>query len=48
MDVDDETPEAGESGNMYMFEGKDYSKEPSAEDVKAFENLLKGKFWLIC
>ncbi|OWF36362.1 Chromodomain-helicase-DNA-binding protein 1-like [Mizuhopecten yessoensis] len=26
--------------SMYEFEGTDYSKEPSAEDIKAFEKLL--------
>ncbi|XP_035687270.1 chromodomain-helicase-DNA-binding protein 1-like [Branchiostoma floridae] len=26
--------------NMYVFEGKDYSKEPSADDLKAFETLV--------
>lgn len=26
---------------MYYFEGKDYSKDPSAEDEKTFELLLE-------
>lgn len=26
--------------HMYLYEGKDYSKEPSAEDKKTFEHLL--------
>lgn len=25
---------------MYLYEGKDYSKEPSREDQKAFDQLL--------
>ncbi|KAI8520689.1 Chromodomain-helicase-DNA-binding protein 1-like [Branchiostoma belcheri] len=28
------------ANNMYVFEGKDYSKEPSADDLKAFETLI--------
>jgi hypothetical protein len=27
---------------MYMFEGTDYSKEPTAADKKAFDELLEG------
>lgn len=26
--------------HMYLFEGKDYSKEPSKEDRKSFEHLV--------
>lgn len=26
--------------HMYVYEGKDYSKEPSREDKKAFDQLL--------
>lgn len=26
---------------MYYFEGKDYSKDPSADDQKSFERLLE-------
>lgn len=26
--------------HMYLFEGKDYSKEPSKEDKKSFEQLV--------
>ncbi|XP_019639122.1 PREDICTED: chromodomain-helicase-DNA-binding protein 1-like [Branchiostoma belcheri] len=34
-------PEEEETANnMYVFEGKDYSKEPSADDLKAFETLI--------
>ncbi|XP_066278036.1 chromodomain-helicase-DNA-binding protein 1-like [Branchiostoma lanceolatum] len=38
---DDEEEEEDEAAhNMYVFEGKDYSKEPSADDLKAFETLV--------
>ncbi|KAK3804046.1 hypothetical protein RRG08_003214 [Elysia crispata] len=29
--------------SMYMFEGTDYSKEPSAADLKAFDELIKAE-----
>jgi hypothetical protein len=29
--------------SMYEFEGVDYTKEPSAADKKAFEDLLSSK-----
>ena len=29
------------SDHMYYFEGKDYSKDPSAEDQKSFDRLLE-------
>jgi hypothetical protein len=29
---------------MYEFEGVDYTKEPSAADKKAFEDLLSSKW----
>ncbi|XP_057649336.1 chromodomain-helicase-DNA-binding protein 1-like isoform X2 [Chionomys nivalis] len=47
--VSDALPAAAEGGNgeqeegknhMYLFEGKDYSKEPSKEDRKSFEQLV--------
>ncbi|XP_075837943.1 chromodomain-helicase-DNA-binding protein 1-like isoform X2 [Microtus pennsylvanicus] len=47
--VPDALPAAAEGGNreqeegknhMYLFEGKDYSKEPSKEDRKSFEQLV--------
>ncbi|CAH6926685.1 chromodomain-helicase-DNA-binding protein 1-like [Phodopus roborovskii] len=47
--VPDALPAAAEVGNreqeegknhMYLFEGKDYSKEPSKEDRKSFEQLV--------
>ena len=28
--------------SMYMFEGTDYSKEPTAADQKAFDELIEG------
>jgi len=28
---------------MYVFEGTDYSKEPSAADCKVFQQLLDGE-----
>lgn len=33
--------------HMYLFEGKDYSKEPSKEDRESFEQLvnLQKPFW---
>lgn len=27
--------------HMYFFEGKDYSKDPSADDEKSFDRLLE-------
>jgi hypothetical protein len=27
---------------MYMFEGTDYSKEPTAADQKAFDEMIEG------
>ncbi|XP_069053586.1 chromodomain-helicase-DNA-binding protein 1-like isoform X1 [Lepisosteus oculatus] len=30
----------GQSTHMYLYEGKDYSKDPSAEDQRSFEQLL--------
>lgn len=29
---------------MYYFEGKDYSKDPSADDEKTFQLLLEKQF----
>ena len=29
---------------MYVFEGHDYSKEPSDKDKSAFDELIAGKF----
>ena len=31
------------TGHMYLFEGKDYSKETSAADQKAFDDLMAGE-----
>ncbi|XP_059177653.1 chromodomain-helicase-DNA-binding protein 1-like [Physella acuta] len=36
----EETDENTEPVSMYVFEGKDYSKEPSAADIDAFEKLI--------
>lgn len=30
--------------SMYMFEGTDYSNEPSSADQKAFDQLMEGIF----
>ncbi|XP_008588670.1 PREDICTED: chromodomain-helicase-DNA-binding protein 1-like [Galeopterus variegatus] len=46
--ISDALPAAGEGSreqeegknHMYLFEGKDYSKEPSKEDRKSFEHLV--------
>lgn len=37
--LDDQGPQS-----MYVFEGTDYSKEPSTADQKAFEELIEGIF----
>ena len=37
-----EDPDPTQS-SMYMFEGRDYSKEPSAADLKAFEQLIQAE-----
>ena len=29
---------------MYVFEGTDYSNEPSAADKKAFDDLVSGMY----
>ena len=39
---DDDEEEGSQIQSMYMFEGTDYSKEPSAADLKAFDQLIKG------
>ena len=39
---DDERDESDGVNNMYVFEGKDYSKEPSAADCHAFQQLADG------
>uniref|UniRef100_I3M906 Chromodomain helicase DNA binding protein 1 like n=2 Tax=Ictidomys tridecemlineatus TaxID=43179 RepID=I3M906_ICTTR len=36
----EEGSELGLKSHMYLFEGKDYSKEPSKEDRKSFEQLV--------
>ena len=30
---------------MYVFEGHDYSKEPSVKDKSAFDELIAGMFF---
>ncbi|XP_068814517.1 chromodomain-helicase-DNA-binding protein 1-like isoform X2 [Struthio camelus] len=37
---EDESEEEDTENHMYLYEGKDYSKEPSREDKKAFHQLL--------
>ncbi|XP_068615739.1 chromodomain-helicase-DNA-binding protein 1-like [Brachionichthys hirsutus] len=40
----EENPSDSDGHNhMYYFEGKDYSKDPSAEDQKSFDCLLEGQ-----
>ena len=39
---DNEEEEEEGVKNMYIFEGKDYSKEPSAADCDAFQQLVDG------
>ncbi|KAK6180019.1 hypothetical protein SNE40_012242 [Patella caerulea] len=41
LDVDEEVEEGPQS--MYMFEGTDYSNEPTAEDRKAFDALIEAE-----
>ncbi|XP_025906130.1 chromodomain-helicase-DNA-binding protein 1-like isoform X2 [Nothoprocta perdicaria] len=36
---EDETEEEDTENHMYLYEGKDYSKEPSREDKEAFDQL---------
>lgn len=36
----EENEEEDTENHMYVYEGKDYSKEPSREDKKAFDQLL--------
>ena len=33
--------------NMYVYEGRDYSKDPSDEDKVAFDKLVTGMLWNI-
>ena len=39
----EEEEEADAGPSMYVFEGKDYAKEPSAADRKSFDQLISGK-----
>ncbi|XP_072016893.1 chromodomain-helicase-DNA-binding protein 1-like [Amphiura filiformis] len=43
MEEEDEDDAEKKVTHMYMFEGKDYSKEPSAEDTKAFDELVAAE-----
>jgi len=48
-DNDDDDDDA--VSNMYMFEGRDYSKEPSAADCRVFHQLVDGTHsvtYLLC
>ncbi|KAM8820274.1 chromodomain-helicase-DNA-binding protein 1-like [Eudromia elegans] len=51
MDVvlphEDESEEEDTENHMYLYEGKDYSKEPSREDKEAFDQLLDHQKALI-
>lgn len=40
---EENTSESDGQNHIYYFEGKDYSKNPSAEDQKSFEHLLLGQ-----
>ena len=33
--------------SMYVFEGTDYSNEPSAADKKAFDDLVSGMYSVV-
>nr|XP_006819816.1 PREDICTED: chromodomain-helicase-DNA-binding protein 1-like [Saccoglossus kowalevskii] len=46
MKEDDELDTLEEQANMYVFEGKDYSVEPSMADQKAFDDLIAGELSL--
>ena len=47
MEIDEEDEDgAGEvpgGSSMYVFEGTDYSKEPTKEDMDFFESMLESK-----
>lgn len=38
---EEQDSESDEQNHMYYFEGKDYSKDPSADDQKVFDGLLE-------
>uniref|UniRef100_A0A8C7YL64 Chromodomain helicase DNA binding protein 1-like n=1 Tax=Oryzias sinensis TaxID=183150 RepID=A0A8C7YL64_9TELE len=38
---EEERPESDELNHMYIFEGVDYSRDPSSEDQKIFDRLLE-------
>ncbi|XP_061744943.1 chromodomain-helicase-DNA-binding protein 1-like isoform X2 [Nerophis ophidion] len=41
QEEEDSGSESDRQNHMYCFEGKDYSKDPSAEDQKSFDQLLE-------
>ncbi|XP_030837594.1 chromodomain-helicase-DNA-binding protein 1-like isoform X1 [Strongylocentrotus purpuratus] len=45
--MEDDEGSDEEKGHMYMFEGKDYSKETSAADKKAFDEMMSAQIALI-
>ncbi|KAF7237536.1 Chromodomain-helicase-DNA-binding protein 1-like [Varanus komodoensis] len=40
LPLTEESEEQNVESHMYVYEGKDYSKEPSSEDLKTFDQLL--------
>ncbi|ELU15824.1 hypothetical protein CAPTEDRAFT_142589, partial [Capitella teleta] len=40
---DEDAPSTSDTQNLYVFEGKDYKQEPSAEDIKKFADLMSEK-----
>ena len=45
--AEDRAGEGSGVNNMYVFEGKDYSKEPSAADCQTFQQLVDGNYLII-
>lgn len=39
----DEDTEMKEMQSMYVFEGTDYSKEPSTDDIEFFDKMIESK-----
>ena len=42
---DDDQDDEDDVNNMYVFEGRNYSKEPSAADCQAFQQLVDGCYF---
>ena len=42
---DDDEDDEDDVNNMYVFEGRNYSKEPSAADCQAFQQLVDGCYF---